>query len=136
MMCHSSGQWVDSSYVMPVSKLDAQAVGSAITYARRYALAAMVGVAPEDDDGNNAAKNPPKPQSKSQPKPEPKQKTITADQATFINDLLRETDTSTALYLQWIGSDIKTVNDIPASVYKNAVEKLEQKKAKLEEAIQ
>ena len=41
---------------MPVSKLDAQAVGSAITYARRYALSAIIGIAPEDDDGNSAAK--------------------------------------------------------------------------------
>jgi hypothetical protein len=54
MILHSSGQWIKSRYTMPVSKLDAQAVGSAITYARRYALAAMIGVAPEDDDGNKA----------------------------------------------------------------------------------
>jgi hypothetical protein len=40
---------------MPVSKHDAQAVGSAITYARRYALAAVVGIAPEEDDGNLAS---------------------------------------------------------------------------------
>jgi hypothetical protein len=37
-----------------VSKLDAQGVGSAVTYARRYALAAFVSVAPDDDDGNGA----------------------------------------------------------------------------------
>lgn len=56
MLLHSSGQWIKSRYTMPVSKLDAQAVGSAITYARRYALASIVGIAPEDDDGNAAAK--------------------------------------------------------------------------------
>jgi len=56
MLLHSSGQWKSSRYSMPVSKVDAQAVGSAITYGRRYALSAMVGVAPEDDDGNAAAK--------------------------------------------------------------------------------
>lgn len=54
MLLHSSGQWIKGSYLMPVSKLDAQSIGSAITYARRYALAALVGVAPEDDDGNAA----------------------------------------------------------------------------------
>lgn len=59
MMMHSSGQWISSRYSMPVSKVDAQAVGSAITYARRYALAAIVGIAPEDDDGNKAAKSKP-----------------------------------------------------------------------------
>lgn len=56
MLLHSSGQWIKSRYTMPVSKLDAQAVGSAITYARRYALASIVGIAPEDEDGNAAAK--------------------------------------------------------------------------------
>ena len=56
MLLHSSGQWIKSRYTMPVSKLDAQAVGSAITYARRYALASIVGIAPEDDDGNADAK--------------------------------------------------------------------------------
>jgi hypothetical protein len=41
---------------MPFLKADPQAVGSAITYARRYALAAIVGiVADDDDDGNQAA---------------------------------------------------------------------------------
>lgn len=54
MLLHSSGQWIKGSYLMPISKFDAQSIGSAITYARRYALAALVGVAPEDDDGNAA----------------------------------------------------------------------------------
>ena len=53
-LLHQSGQFVSSKLVMPVSKFDPQGVGSAITYARRYALAAMVGVAPEDDDGESA----------------------------------------------------------------------------------
>jgi hypothetical protein len=72
MLLHSSGQWKTSRYCVPVSKADAQAVGSAITYGRRYALAAMVGVAPEDDDGNAAAKAKPeeKPKSKNDPFPE------------------------------------------------------------------
>lgn len=53
---HSSGQWIESELSMPINKGDAQGVGSAITYGRRYALAAMVGVAPkgDDDDGNAA----------------------------------------------------------------------------------
>lgn len=54
VLAHASGEWIASTLTMPVSKADAQAVGSALTYARRYALAAMVGIAPEDDDGNAA----------------------------------------------------------------------------------
>lgn len=51
---HASGQWVGDTITVPVSKPDAQGLGSALTYARRYALASFVGVAPEDDDGNAA----------------------------------------------------------------------------------
>ena len=53
-LMHSSGQWMADTITVPVSKLDAQGVGSAVTYARRYALAAFVSVAPDDDDGNGA----------------------------------------------------------------------------------
>ena len=64
LLAHSSGEWIKSSLTMQsiqrkkdgtiVERSDPQGVGSTITYARRYALAAMVGVAPEgdDDDGN------------------------------------------------------------------------------------
>ena len=54
LLCHSSGQWMRSDLSVRPAKADAQAVGSVITYLRRYALAAMVGVAPEDDDGEAA----------------------------------------------------------------------------------
>lgn len=55
-LLHSSGEFVTSTLSMPVAKpTDPQAVGSAITYGRRYAYAAMIGLAPEDDDGNKAA---------------------------------------------------------------------------------
>jgi hypothetical protein len=65
VILHSSGEWFScGSVAVPVSKADAQGFGSAMTYARRYSLSAAFGVAPEDDDGNAAAKNPPKPQSK------------------------------------------------------------------------
>lgn len=53
-LLHSSGQWMRDTLGIPIEKIDAQGVGSAITYGRRYALAAFVGVAPEDDDGNAA----------------------------------------------------------------------------------
>lgn len=48
------GEWLQSTIAAKPSKFDAQGVGSVITYLRRYALAAMAGVAPEDDDGNGA----------------------------------------------------------------------------------
>ena len=50
-LCHSSGQWIEGVSAAMLPSADPQAVGSAITYLRRYSLAAMVGVAPEEDDG-------------------------------------------------------------------------------------
>lgn len=55
LLLHASGQWIADDLLMKPVKDDPQGVGSCITYARRYALAAMVGVAPEDDDGNAAS---------------------------------------------------------------------------------
>lgn len=59
ILIHESGQWVQSELCLPLSKADPQGVGSAMTYGRRYGLAAIVGiVADADDDGNAAsAKN-------------------------------------------------------------------------------
>jgi hypothetical protein len=54
-LIHSSGEWIDGLIEVPANKQDAQGFGSAQTYARRYGLAAIVGVTSEDDDGNAAA---------------------------------------------------------------------------------
>jgi len=70
-LLHSSGQWAESTLILPMDKATAQGAGSAITYARRYALAAMVGVAPDDDDDGNAASQPAQQQQRPAPKPEP-----------------------------------------------------------------
>lgn len=51
VLMHESGEFVSSVMVMPLSKQDPQGYGSALTYARRYALAALMGVTQDDDDG-------------------------------------------------------------------------------------
>lgn len=51
---HKSGQWASTELAAVVNDAKPQTLGSAITYLRRYGLAAMAGVAPEDDDGNAA----------------------------------------------------------------------------------
>jgi len=58
VLLHTSGEWISDELELPVSKNDAQGVGSAITYGRRYGLQSMVGIPAEDDDGNAAAKSP------------------------------------------------------------------------------
>lgn len=71
VILHSSGEWFSCGILaLPVSKHDAQGFGSALTYARRYSLSAAVGVAPEDDDGNGAAKAAPKKELRAVPKDE------------------------------------------------------------------
>jgi hypothetical protein len=61
VLAHSSGGSVSSTASCVPAKTDAQGVGAATTYLRRYALAAIAGVAQEDDDGNGAAHSKPAP---------------------------------------------------------------------------
>lgn len=54
-LLHTSGQWIRGELTMRPVKSEPQQIGSAMTYARRYALSAIVGVCPEDDDGAAAS---------------------------------------------------------------------------------
>lgn len=58
---HRSGQWIEASVSIAISaNAAAQVVGSAITYARRYGLTALLGIASgDDDDGAQAQSSPP-----------------------------------------------------------------------------
>ena len=56
---HSSGQMMISTLNVPVVKKDAQGIGMAITYARRYAMSSIVGLAQADDDGESAVEHEP-----------------------------------------------------------------------------
>lgn len=63
-----SGEQLSCRVPLILGKNDMQGFGSAVTYARRYGLMAMAGIAPEDDDGNAAAASAPK--GKPTPKPQ------------------------------------------------------------------
>ena len=52
-LIHKSGQWIESRFPIPYDK--PQAMGSGITYGRRYTLAAVTNIAAEEDDDGNAA---------------------------------------------------------------------------------
>lgn len=54
VLIHDSGETLECAVPLIVGKNDMQGLGSAITYARRYGLMSMAGIAPEDDDGNAA----------------------------------------------------------------------------------
>lgn len=71
LLMHSSGEWIETEpLVLKADKVTAQGAGSAITYGRRYALAAALGLASdEDDDGNGDKKPDPKAKPKEDNKP-------------------------------------------------------------------
>lgn len=66
MLGHASGQWIRSLLIVPADKQTPQGMGSALTYGRRYALSAIVGIAADEDDDGNASEA----QSQQQPKPQ------------------------------------------------------------------
>lgn len=62
MLLHSSGEYIVNSAVIPLAKIDPQGAGGALTYGRRYSVAALLALATEeDDDGNTASGTPASP---------------------------------------------------------------------------
>lgn len=59
MLMHSSGEFISEVLRMPVNKMDAHGIGSATSYARRYSLMSILGLAADDDDGNAAVASTP-----------------------------------------------------------------------------
>lgn len=59
ILVHASGQYIGGTYPLRPTKADPQGEGSALTYARRYALASLLGVVADDDDDGNAASRQP-----------------------------------------------------------------------------
>lgn len=55
LLMHASGQWIEEELAMWPRENSPQAIGTCASYARRYALAGMVGVYQEDDDANRAS---------------------------------------------------------------------------------
>lgn len=91
-LLHESGEWLKSDpLVLRADKATAQGAGSAITYARRYALTAMLGISSEDDDDGNVAsgkklqdEQQPAPAKTETPEPEkPRMTTTTGGGATL-----------------------------------------------------
>lgn len=116
-----SGETLSCRVPLIVGKNDMQGYGSAVTYARRYGLMAMAGIAPEDDDGNAAAKAAPKNEP---PKP------ISAEQYQAISDLIFDTETDEAKFCQFM--KVEDLHQLNAAQAKDAIAMLNKKKAKME----
>lgn len=88
-LMHKSGEWMEGTLPMPVGKRDAHSVGSAISYARRYSLMAVVGIAQEDDDGNKASER------------EASVETIGSEAAIRLDERIKEVGADRAALLQY-----------------------------------
>lgn len=76
ILTHKSGQWVSGRTSLNATKADAQGMGAAITYGKRYGLSAILCVSTEEDDDGNAASEPPPARREAAPRaPETKTET-------------------------------------------------------------
>lgn len=118
-LMHSSGEWIRGYYPINPVKNDPQAIGSAVTYARRYAFCAITGVAAtgEDDDGNAASGNGAKPDA-----------VVDTEQAATLDTLLNSTKSDKAAFLKYFG--IEDVRSLKAKDYHPALAMLNKKSGK------
>lgn len=121
VLIHESGESLNCRVPLILNKNDMQGFGSAVTYARRYGLMAMAGIAPEDDDGNAAAKAAPKPEAP---------KSISADQFREIQALIETTNTDEAKFCQFM--NVTELHGMNAKQAADAIAMLKKKQAKIE----
>lgn len=122
---HTSGQSIAAEYPLPsVSK--PQELGSALTYARRYSLSALVCIAAvEDDDGEGARRG----GQVNKTNGGTGEGFVTDKQAETIRALVTETKVDLDKFLAWAGAEC--VPDIPAAKYADCVAMLEAKREKI-----
>lgn len=111
---HSSGEWLEQTMTCPVGKPDPQGIGSCLTYMRRYALAAVVGVYQDDDDANSASYAP-----KERPA------TLTDEEIGRIKMLAVATHSDVAKIAQFYGK--KEIHEIERLHFNKILEQLEKK---------
>ena len=115
-LAHTSGQWMRGRLAIKPVKEDPQGVGSAITYGRRYSLASIIGLCPEDDDGEKATHPNIAPQ---------KIEYITEKQQSEITDMLNATDSDGVKFLRWL--KVASLAQMTQAHYEVAMKKLKEK---------
>ena len=113
-LMHISGQWLEMDYTLPTVKKDPQASGSAISYARRYALQSIAGIPTAEDDAESAMLR------------GDDKKIVSDDQIIAIKKLLDETGADGEKFCKWL--KVRSVDQILAVHYDRAVAALEAKK--------
>lgn len=99
MLIHESGEYVRSTIGLRPAKTDPQGVGAALTYARRYGLQAVLGItADDDDDGNQASRQP---QQRQPQQAQPQRKPLWDDDTAFF-ERLKATGKSWPKLIEWL----------------------------------
>lgn len=134
LLGHSSGQWVKSLMQLPIQKPGPQEIGSCITYCRRYALAAMVGVYQDDDDAEAAQKPYREAQGHKGSEPAAASAGITDKQYDYLMGMIQKVGDG-AMHHEILGMfNIKTLRDIPKERFNDVLAKfsknLEENKSK------
>ena len=118
-LLHTSGQWIASEHPLPMAGRP-QEIGSALTYARRYSLSALIGIAAdEDDDATGAEKA-----HRANGKPE----LLNAEQMEYVWEKAREY-CDPDVQQEWIELLVKTLGhdnlaEVPASLFDTLRQKI------------
>jgi hypothetical protein len=133
-LVHVSGQWVEfGPLTVPLTKRDAQGVGSATSYGRRYALLAALGIVAEEDDDGNAASAPSPPPSvtrkvtvapKATPAPTPASASVTPE---ALRAMAHKAGVPTATICAHYS--VETLEDLSAEQVQDAAARLAKKGA-------
>ena len=125
-LLHSSGQWIESVNMVPVAgkSINAQALGSAATYGRRYGLQAIVGLPSVDDDGNSASAPEPAQAPEAPEAPEAPVK-LDQDQVAQLARLLQKLPESVCDRLL-AAYKVETVMELPQTAYKGVLHRLQE----------
>jgi len=115
MLMHESGEYLEHSYTLPTTKADPQSAGSAITYARRYALQSIAGIPTADDDAESAMIR----------NNQSKTAVVSEDQAEEIKERLAETNVDVKVFLKHFKTS--SVDEMLAIHYSKAVSALKAK---------
>jgi hypothetical protein len=115
LLMHESGEYLEHSYTLPTTKADPQAAGSAITYARRYALQSIAGIPTADDDAESAMIR----------NNQNKTAVLSEDQALEIKERLAETNVDVKVFLKHFKAT--SVDEMLAIHYSKAVSALKAK---------
>ena len=125
MLHHASGETMSlGSLYLPANKRDAQGFGSALTYARRYALQTAFGVPTEDDDGNAATRAV---AGQSVERTVSQQQPITNEQFVRLQQLIQTSGANVKAFCDYF--KVKTLDLLPADNFAEALDKLNSKLA-------